>query len=216
MKKYFPVKINNISSSLCVINLLHSQNLHLKIPYNEFQLKIESDFLKLANKQIDFFEIFQEEKTLRWNHSNLYLGNLNVFSSENKHCVCVFLDLNSKISTIINPKNSRIKINSNQIIELILFSKSKNYFNFEIKNGLERIGYSVFENEAVGSLYDQQMSQHHIWFRLNNFNVSNSNLFFYNEHDSYNFYLEIKNKTDNELVHYARKVRLIRKTDVAF
>lgn len=211
MKKYFPVKINNINSDLCVVNLLLSQNFHLKIPYSEFQIDIDSDFLKLSkNKHDDFFEIFQDDKINLWTHSNLYLGNLNIFSKENQHCICVFLDSNSKITTIVNPKNSNIKINSNQIIELVLFSKSNSHFNFEFNN-INKIGYSVFENKTLAELYGLKLNQHHIWLKAGCLNFNNSNLFFSNDEDNYSCHIEVKNKVDKDVAHYVRKIKLVRK-----
>lgn len=195
MRQTKPIKIETISSNLSICNLHPNQKIIIN---KNFSVKNNGLFLTENNK------IFSQKENIKnWNFSNLYLANLEV---QNKN-ICVFLNFSSKIYTIINPKNSFVKIDSDKIIEIILFSKDKNNFSFRNNNFSSR--YNVFDNYKLNDILPMNSFSHHIWLFTNQ--IGFFNFEFHNGLDFYSLKLNIKKSKQKENQHYKRNILLVRK-----
>ncbi len=209
MKKYSPVKLNSLSSNICCVNLRFLQNLQIRIPYFVFKIDNNSKFLRFEQKSSNFFEIYQINKELEnWKFSNLYLGNIEIFSNNKQSSLCVFLENDSKFLTITNPEG-RIRASTDQIVEFVLFSDSKENFNFDSVS-IKKIGYKVCDNNNL--IYDLYKNccqfQHHIWIKFSSRFVEK--ISFNGKDRDYTFLLEVKNgKQKNH--YYTKAIKLIRK-----
>lgn len=211
MKKYSPVKLDNLSSDICCVNLRLLQNLQIRIPYFVFKIDNNSKFLRFEQKSSNFFEIYQINKELEnWKFSNLYLGNIEIFSNSKRSSLCVFLENDSKFLTITNPEG-RIRASTDQIVEFVLFSDSKEDFNFDSVS-IKKIGYKVCDNNNNNLIYDLYKNsckfQHHVWVKFSSRFIEE--ISFKGKDRDYVFLLEVKNSKQKNY-YYTKTIRLIRK-----
>lgn len=201
MKNTKPIKIDNVSSSLFICNLHPNQKIFLN---NNFRINKNSDFLECSTTE-NYQSFSQSDKIKSWNFSNFYLGNLEIQNI--KKNICVLLSLGSKIYTIINPKNSKIKIDSNKILEIILFSKSNQKFAFQTNNFLCR--YNIFNNFKLDNIVPQGFYTHHIWVSINQ--IGFFRFQFDNDFNKYSLDLHVRKSKQKQYDHYIRNISLTRK-----
>lgn len=195
MKQPKPIKIETISSNLSICNLHPDQKIILD---KNFIVKNNGMFLTEKD------QIFSQKENIKnWNFSNLYLANLEI---QNKS-ICVFLNSGSKVYTIINPKNSFVRIDSDKIIEIILFSKNRDNFIFRNSNFIFR--YNVFDNYKLNNILPVDLFAHHIWMFSSQ--IGFFKFEFDNGLDFYSLKLNIKKSKQKENEHYKRSVGLVKK-----
>lgn len=210
MKTYLPVKLNNLASDVCCVNLRFSQNLEIRIPHVVFKIDNNSKLLNLEQKDSNFFEVCQSNKELKnWKFSNLHLGNLEFFSNKKRSSLCVFLENNSNFLTIVAPKD-KIKISTDYAVEFVLFSDYEDSFVFNV-SGIKNLGYKICNNyNYISDLFRNHTNkfQHHIWLKFCSKFVGNVS--FNGKDQDYNFLLDVKaGKQNNQ--YYKKIIRLIRK-----
>lgn len=198
-----PVRIINISSDVCCVNLRFGQSVQIRTPYS-IKINKNSPLLDLANKD-GFFEIIQNNNKLaNWGFSNLHLGNIEISSKQKTSNMCVNLQVKSPFLTSVNP--SVLKINSNQILEIVLSSDSSDEFKYEL-DGVETLGYGIYDNELLSDLFHIDKFQHHIWLK---FSKVFYNILFVNKSKSHNCLIKVKRNNQKDF-YYTKKIKLIRK-----
>lgn len=188
---YKTIKINKASSFLSSYNLKPGQ----KVLFDEnLILNNNSNYINLQNRLL-----IQNYKITKWNYSNFYLGNLEVNS---KNHICFFLDVGSKVITILNPKNCKLKISNNKILEIVLFSKSNQKFSFSSYGFYKN--YNIFDNYKIKTIEETKgFFLHHIWILINQ--TGRYFFKFTNDKNDYSFDLSsYKSNQNYEL--YTRKI----------
>jgi hypothetical protein len=193
---YKNIIINHVSSSLCSYNLRPYQ----KVLFNEsLSIKNYSKYLKLKDNTLTIRDDILE----KWNFSNMYLGNLEI----NKKTLSFYLDVGSKVTTIINPNACKIKINYNKILEVVLLSRSNQKFDFCSFNFYK--DYNVFLDTNISLIEKtKDFFLHYVWIMPNKSGVYSFR--FSNDKDSYSFNL-VATKKIQETSHYIKKIVISRK-----
>jgi len=157
VKNYFPVKITNPGDGH-IVPLFPNQSFIVTLTGKNPELSYESKFFELVetkktNNNTSF--VFEQTFNLDCWHgfSKVFLGEVVVMSENSLGSLCVMLDVpkshcTSNRVTIINPDSSVVKIDSNDLIEVVIYD---DFLNAEICN--EKWKYHIISGDS-GVIYE--------------------------------------------------------------
>ena len=169
MKQYNPVKVKNPSTDGYAIRLHPRQSIELTLNRifedEEFEIKLISDYLVLDERTYDveaskeIYHFVQKYDLERWSDiSTMFLGNIVLTIKPLKETdkeietirMCVFLNSSNKdkanVVTVVDPKNQVLKIEPNQIVQVVL---PDNHYAKWILVGIESLGMECARTETV-------------------------------------------------------------------
>lgn len=194
MKKYSPYKISNPCEG-CTVPLLPNQDFILSLSSEDSEIDYRSDFFELKSKEIIngriYYRFSQKYDLSYWSFfSKVFLGEVLVCYSNHIGSLHVYLNNNNdNIVTLINPDNSSIKVNSNSIIELVVYDNNDSNWDCNIWPSsfgemYEQIEYkklypnqkdviAEFPSIHRSSILNFTGPEHHFWFRCSLSDFSN-------------------------------------------
>jgi len=180
IKKYSPYRILNPCEGN-VVPLLPNQDFILYLSGSETEIDYCSDFFELKSREIMdgrvSYHFSQKYDLSSWSFfSKIFLGEVLACYSNRIGSLCVYLNNSENIMTLINPNNSSIKVNTDSIIEIVVYDNNNinwksSFVSASFGKIYEQFGYKkLYPNTESLSIHRSSLlnftgPEHHFWFR---------------------------------------------------